>query len=53
MKNPVVLFNILLLLLTLSSCETQTINDEISETELQLTDPGDDGSIDPGGDERY
>ena len=48
MKNLIVLFSVILLFFALSSCETQTINDEINEPELQLGDPSDDGSIDNG-----
>lgn len=46
MKNVIILFSVLFLIFFMSSCEKQTLNDEISETELQLTDPGDDGTID-------
>ncbi|PKV51721.1 hypothetical protein ATE84_3819 [Aquimarina sp. MAR_2010_214] len=53
MKNVIILFGMLLILCTVSSCEKQEINDEISETEVQLTDPGDDGTIDPGDDDEY
>lgn len=53
MKNHIILFGMLLLLFIVSSCEKQTVSDEISETELQLVDPDDDGAIDPQDDDRY
>ncbi|WP_271765963.1 hypothetical protein [Aquimarina algiphila] len=32
--------------LSISSCETTDVNDEIYESELQLVDPSNDGTID-------
>ncbi len=48
MKNLMYLFSTLLILFVQSSCETQKLNDEIYESELQMVDPGEDGTVDDG-----
>ncbi|WP_271770394.1 hypothetical protein [Aquimarina algiphila] len=53
MKKLIVVFAVVFGMSLISSCESTDINDEISETELQLTDPGDDGTIDDGDIDEY
>ncbi|WP_167571793.1 hypothetical protein [Aquimarina algiphila] len=53
MKKILVLSAIVFGMSLVSSCEATDLNEEIYESELQLTDPGDDGTIDPGEDDRY
>ncbi len=52
MKNLIILCSMLLIGIFISSCETQQINDETA-AELQMVDPADDGTIDPGDEEEY
>ncbi|GAA4276282.1 hypothetical protein [Aquimarina mytili] len=53
MKKLIILFSSVLMILVLSSCEKQELNNEIYESELQMVDPTDDGTVDPGDDDRY
>ncbi len=53
MKKLVILLVFVAFGLSISSCESTEVNDEIYESELQLTDPGNDGTIDPGDDDEY
>ena len=46
MKNLIILFSVVFSIIMLSSCETSELNNEINESELQLVDPADDGTID-------
>ncbi len=48
MKKLIIFLGSALIVLILSSCETQEVNNEINESESQMVDPGDDGTIDEG-----
>jgi len=53
MRNLIFLFSALFVLVMLSSCEASELNDEINGSELQMVDPADDGTVDPGDDDEY
>ncbi len=46
-----ILLALVVLGMSFVSCENSDITDEISAEEIQAVEPGDDGTIDPGGEE--
>lgn len=53
MKNRIIL-GAIFAVLTLNSCESSNINEELYEEEFKMVDPDDDGTIDPDDeDDRY